>query len=188
MTLHERIREATRTAHRQLDHHPLLAPLVHDGLTLEQYSRSLVALHGIYAAIESAVEDTALAAGFDYAARRKVPAMEADLAALQCSPRPSAIRIAPPRSNSELIGRLYPLEGSTLGAAVICRQVRAGPGGSWPLHYFSGYGDATMERWQAFWRFADTACPGTEIDVACATAVATFEAIKQHLDDALQYE
>ncbi|MGE5491785.1 MAG: biliverdin-producing heme oxygenase [Actinomycetota bacterium] len=181
--LHTRLREATKALHHDIDHHPLLVPLVGGDLQRVQYGHALVALHGIYAALEEAVSDTAVNAGFDYVERRKLPAIEADLRELGLDVRPCKIVVSPPSDIAALIGMLYPIEGSTLGAQVICRHLAKKSPGILPLRHFTGYGEATWTRWQLFWDFAKRVCPAEAADDACSAAVLTFLAIKQHLDD-----
>jgi heme oxygenase len=181
--LHSRLREATKASHRELDHHPLLMPLMREGLTAQVYGNCLLALHGVYAPMENVVCAPAVVAGFDYRVRLKGPAIAADLAELG---RPLLARIArvpTPHSLGALVGMLYTLEGSTLGAQAIRRQLSTGPCSELPMRYFSGYGEKTMAHWQSFWEFAEASCPEGEGDEACESAVATFRIIKRHLDE-----
>lgn len=181
--LHAALRNATKALHDELDHHALLAPLLRKSLTRQQYGEALMALHGIFAVLEEAVWDPATRAGFDYRDRRKTPAMEADLRELGHEFSPSRISILPPRSIGALTGMLYTLEGSTLGAQAIARQLPRSDAWPLPMRYFSGYGDQTLARWQAFWAFVERVCPAEAVDQACVTAVMTFEAIKCQLDE-----
>ncbi len=59
----------------------------------------------------------------EFAARRKTPALERDVAALKASP-PADAPLAPPSGRCEALGFLYVLEGSTLGGRVIDKQLR----------------------------------------------------------------
>jgi PAS domain S-box-containing protein len=54
--LHDKLREAAK-AHRLVDHHPLLAPLLRHDLTEGQYGAVLAALHGVYAPLEAGIDD-----------------------------------------------------------------------------------------------------------------------------------
>ena len=183
-TLHARLREATKVPHRALDHHPLLMPLVREGLTPQAYGDALLALRGVYAPLETAVCAAAVAAGFDYRQRLKLPAIEADLAALGRPSLASVACVPTPQSVGALIGMLYTIEGSTLGAQSICQQLSTGSCAHLPMRYFSGYAEKTMTHWQAFWAFVEMACPAQAGEDACESAVATFRLIKQHLDEA----
>ena len=76
---------------------------------------------------------------------------------------------------SIFLGRMYVMEGSTLGGQYIARHVeetlgiRPGEGNS----YFRGYGDATGERWREF-REVLKALPDTETDTVIASAREMF--------------
>jgi heme oxygenase len=181
--LHHRLREATKAPHRELDHHPLLMPLVREGLTAQTYGNALLALRGVYAPLEEAVCAPAVAAGFDYRERLKLPAMDRDLADLGRPLLTAVASVSPPRNLGALIGMLYTVEGSTLGAQAICRQLSVGSCRDLPMRYFSGYGANTLANWQAFWTFAEAACPVDQLDHACDSAAATFHLIKHHLDE-----
>jgi heme oxygenase len=55
-TLLERLRQATREQHQQLDRHPLLRPLIQPGIQPTQYLAALAALHGPTAYLEQQVQ------------------------------------------------------------------------------------------------------------------------------------
>lgn len=128
------------------------------------------------------------AQGIDFEARRRVPALEADLRALDIAgsgPDRDCICLPPTRSMAEGFGCMYVLEGSTLGARVISRQLNAslgitpGSGG----RFFHAHGDRTGEMWQVFGaaltRFA-ASCDAHERIVAAA--LATFGALRSWFD------
>ncbi len=85
----------------------------------------------------------------EFDARRKVPALERDMATLKAA-SPVDAPLAPPAGRSEALGFLYVLEGSTLGGRVIDKQVRARGLSPEGLSFFQGYGEATGARWKAF--------------------------------------
>jgi heme oxygenase len=81
-TLHQQLRLATKEPHHALDHHPLMARLLAPDISRREYGDALVAMHGVVASAEAALlaylsHHPAL---FDYAPRRKLAALEADLA------------------------------------------------------------------------------------------------------------
>lgn len=183
--LHHRLRQATRLSHHALDHHPLLAPLVRTGLSLDAYGAAIEALHGVHTYAERGI----LAflgkhpLPFDYAPRRQIPALESDLAALGRTPVRLAVDFFPvPQSIGALVGVLYVLEGSERGGQVIARILRELPLTNLPTAFFSGYGSLSHQRWDEFLHFAETQCPADEQEIAAATAVSMFEAIQGYLD------
>lgn len=189
-SLHAQLRAATKLPHHALDHHPLLTPLLRPAPRLDDYAAALAALHGVYATAEAAMLDfLASRPGlFDYAARRKLPALEADLANLANLGHPGkfmtiAAPSLPPLTNvGALVGMLYVIEGSTRGGRFIYRQLRQCLGETAPLGFFAGYGEASEQRWQEFWQFANHRCPPQEFADAVRVAVQLFGAIQSHLD------
>ncbi len=186
-SLHTGLRLATKLAHRRLDHHPLLMPLVRTDLTLAQYGNALAALHGVHASTEPAILGFLATTPclFDYQARRKLAAIGADLQALQRQPLALATAMPMPANVAELVGVLYTLEGATQGGQFIARNLHGLPPPRLPSTFFNGYGDQTAALWQAFWEFAESHCPAQHHGQAIATAVATFNAIAEHLDNCL---
>lgn len=185
--LHAQLRLATKAAHHRLDHHPLLAPLVRGDLSAMQYGDALASLHGVHSVIETRLL-AFLAANpglFDYAARRKVAAIDADLRALHRSPLPVSVSLPSPDSVGALVGLLYTLEGATQGGQYIARNLHQLPPPQLPSTFFDGYGAHTAARWQEFWDFAQANCPSAEHTLAISSATAMFEAIGQHLDACL---
>lgn len=177
--LAETLRTATRAAHRALDHHPLLAPLVCPGLTHESYARALAALHGPQAACEARLAGFAPADDFP----PRLPDLEADLASLGVAPMPLCAEMPPPATAAERIGIMYVLEGSNLGGAAIARRLEKTLAPDLPRAFFSGAGGAP--RWERFWHFAAAYSAPEWLDQACAAACATFEFYRRHLDGCL---
>jgi len=159
-------------------------PLLRSDLSAVQYGDALAALHDIYAQAETWVlgflaQDSGL---FDYRSRRKLPALDADLAALRRTPVRRLTNFSASPTLGALIGILYTLEGSTLGGQFIARNLIQLPRPSLPMQFFTGYRDLTRQRWEEFLQFADTACPIGEYEEAAANAVSLFGTLKTHLD------
>ena len=147
-SLHARLREATAAAHealeRDLDWEARVA-------TLPGYRDLLVRLRGFHAAYEPAIA-AALADAPFFDPRRRLPALDADLDALDGAapdalPAPAAPWLDGPGA---ALGALYVLEGSTLGGAVIGRHVARLHGEGVPLAYYAGRGRATGPLWRLF--------------------------------------
>lgn len=186
-TLHHHLRQATKQPHHALDHHPLLAPLLRSDLTAVQYGNALAALHGIARAAEDGIltfleQHPPL---FDYQSRRKVWALNADLAALGREPIALTAPFPMPHSVASLIGVLYAIEGSTQGGLMIARLLEALPIAPLPTAYFRIYGETSNQKWQEFLQFANHLHHREEIDTATATAVSAFDAIYDHMQACL---
>lgn len=173
------LREATKAAHRQLDHHPLLAVLLGPTLTLEAYGQALAALHGAHGAIESLLADFAPAAILP----RRLPDLESDLAALGVTPCPLTIDVPLAGSDAEKLGMLYVIEGSNLGGVVIARQLATSLPATAPRSFFGGA--EGHPRWQRFWVFAQSRISNGDADLAATAACATFAFYRHHLDRCL---
>lgn len=187
--LHARLRLATKALHHLLDHHPVVAPLVRDDLTLDQYGDALAALHGVYAPLEAGIDAflKTMPGLFDYNPRRKLPALQDDLAKLGRRPWSRQISHTTPARVAELVGVLYTVEGTTMGGQHILRCLRQRNFDRLPTRFFSVYGDQTDSLWGDFLAFADRACPAAEHRRAEATALALFQAVKTYLDGWQQF-
>ncbi len=170
------LREATRGAHRSLDHHPLLAPLVSQALTVDRYARALAALHGAHGAIEAALADFAPAELLP----PRLPALTADLAALGVVPPPVALPLPQAPGPAEKLGMLYVVEGSNLGGVAIAKLLAASLPPDAPRNFFGGAQGAA--RWQRFWAFALPLVEPGEFGRVAVAAIATFEFYRRHLD------
>jgi heme oxygenase len=134
-------------------------------LSLEAYVAQLQAYLAIYLCIEKAAlrsPDRRVAVAFRDD-MRKSSLLAGDLAALERVPR-----LLPPAPEGELggyldalaeaaedgaalLGHVYVFEGSTLGSAILLPRLVASLGLSEGEHgYYSGYGPATYEHWEAF--------------------------------------
>jgi heme oxygenase (biliverdin-IX-beta and delta-forming) len=122
----------------------------------------------------------------DLGARRKASALRADLAALgvaaddceMCADVPKVTTIA------AALGRLYVLEGSTVGGQM-AREVgkRLGLGPQNGGEFFSSYGPRVGEMWKSFTRDLEeysSANPDSR-EETIATAIATFECFSRWL-------
>ena len=186
-----RLRDSTRAAHHGIDHHPLLAPLVKPGLSLEHYQYVLLAMHWIHvplleslvAGLDEFIPDSHfrpsnrpnwLAEDFDWFEMNETMASESFTEHFQ------------PRFTSaeSLVGALYVIEGSTLGGQVITRQlaesieVYPGKGAS----FFHGHGANTQLHWSDFWRFASEVCTKGSMDEVCTSAVRMFGDLENALN------
>lgn len=190
--LAQALRQATRSAHRRLDHHPLLAPLVREDLDATHYRRVLRTFHGLFGVLQPPVTQAlaghaaaAAAAGYHFADR--LGWLAADLAGLGVAPAAPAA-LAPPACPDapHLAGILYVIEGSTLGGQVIARQLAAslGVGAARGGRFFHGHGPDTGACWAAYWRFAAACVPEGGLPAACTAAEACFAWFERGFDAA----
>jgi heme oxygenase len=87
-------------------------------------------------------------------------------------------------SRSVFLGRMYVMEGSTLGGQYIARHVEetlslvSGQGNS----YFRGYGEATGDRWREFRAVLQT-LPETEAETVIASAKEMFSIFRETMQE-----
>ena len=149
------------TATAQHEHVEALLALDGESLTRARYTSILSAFRALYAPLEARLDraferdaTTWRHADFSPAARRKLPLLDRDLAALDLATPTDAPPDALPAIDdvAAALGALYVLEGATLGGRVIGRQLHAALGVD-PFSgaaFFGGYGDATGPMWKAY--------------------------------------
>ena len=111
----------------------------------------VAALYSAYAPLEAALEPWLIdEAGLDFAGRRKLSFLAEDLEALGRAAPPDAdlteLHLSAPRA----LGLQYVLEGATLGARVLAREVRSAGGDLRGLSFFDCYGAEAGARFRAF--------------------------------------
>ena len=135
--VHQTLRRATAAAHHALDHHQLMQRLTGSELTREQYAESLAAMYRPHAWLERLVHESRhhFESGLELSPRLEL--LEADLVELgwpipvieQCLPDSSGGRAA-------WWGRVYVLEGSRQGSAVIARCLQSSLCDTVPYRFF----------------------------------------------------
>lgn len=161
------LRAATHSDHQELDQ--LIGPLTSEA-AYRRYLKSLAAFRaGAEQAIRAAAWPDALSS---WAPASLTPLMQADLQDLRETSAPVPA-LAPPASVSALLGMLYVLEGSSLGARLLAKQVST-------LGFTKDFGarhlavqTASPDNWQAFLRLLDAA-PEWDAKAAAAAAHTLF--------------
>ncbi|SFP60050.1 Heme oxygenase [Geodermatophilus dictyosporus] len=141
-------------------------------------------LHAFWLAAEAGLDAWARrrpddAAALDWARRRRAGLYAADLRALGADPgaAPDLPDLPEVRDTDEALGRLYVLEGSTLGGTFIDRHLATLPGlaGGPRLRCFSPYGADTGAMWHAFRRVTrEHVAAGGDAGRVVGAARATF--------------
>ena len=188
-SLLELLRQETYAAHGAMHEHPLLKRLLKSPVSLHSYQALLLAYRDIYGNLEPLIIQQ-LNSGelnFCYQDRLKTPWLIQDLNYWNVN-SPSTEKRLPvcdlvKRDVGALIGILYVVEGSTLGARMINEKflreshISASAGG----RFFHGYGENTPAMWNAFVTFVQETqniCASR----ASAAALATFDYFRQALD------
>ena len=182
------LREATAAAHDAIDRQLQLGA----DLALDRYVRILQGFEGFLSAWEPAVA-AVVAPGQRawFSGRSRLAFLRQDLAVLAPGATPVPAPMLPPLPNpSAAFGAMYVLEGSALGGQVIARRVaeRFGFDARRGAAYFHGFGDRTGGLWREFRERLEAEVGPARRGDACAAAVATFDALRQHFEAVLNDE
>jgi len=177
-----RLRTETAVEHQAVeDTLDLLSP----GLTRDRLADVLTRMHGFWLAAEASLDAWAQArpadaARVEWPRRRRAALFAADLAALGATgptPQPALPDV---EGTDAALGRMYVLEGSSLGGVFIDRHLATLPqlAGVGRLSAFSPYGEQTGAMWHAF-RTVTRAriAGGGDADRLVAAARETFGAL-----------
>ncbi|MGY1771498.1 biliverdin-producing heme oxygenase [Blastococcus sp. SYSU D00813] len=152
------LRSATAAEHERVEE---TLGLMDPALTRRRLAAVLDLMHGFWTAAEAgldawAAREPAAAAELQWDRRRRAGLFAADLAVLgsPAAGSPAAPQLPPVADTDEALGRMYVLEGSTLGGTFIDRHLATLPelSGGVRLRAFSPYGDDTGAMWHAFRR------------------------------------
>jgi heme oxygenase (biliverdin-IX-beta and delta-forming) len=153
VTLLERLRVETRAAHDCIEQAIDLEGRLG---TLASYRTILERFYGFHVVWEAAVEPLVADRDF-FRPRRKTDLLVRDLQALGlCESRIASLPVCSGAmqlaSTAAAFGSMYVIEGSTLGGAVISRQIERslGLGPDAGSAYFRSYGPATGRMWTSF--------------------------------------
>ncbi|HDZ45383.1 hypothetical protein LCGC14_0379760 [marine sediment metagenome] len=173
LTLSEWLKRETRADHHRVDQHPLLKPLLKRDVSLEEYATALSALYAPIASLEMALNSSLPANNVDYVLVERAALLKADIEQLGGQAEP-AYRIPPSANVAEVVGKLYVLEGSRLGGAMIARHIHSVLGSQAPLRFFTAQ-PLQAEQWAAFWRCAEHYCPPPSWPALRVSAQQAFE-------------
>ena len=175
------LRTATAAEHEDVER---TLDLLDPDLDRPRLTGVLTRMHGFWRAAEAgldgwAVRHPADAEAVSWGARRRTGLFEADLRTLGAPPAAAEPALAPVADTDAALGRLYVLEGSTLGGTFIDRHLTGLPGlGGVRLRAFSPYGARTGAMWHAFRRVTrDRVARGGNPDAMLASAAGTFRAL-----------
>jgi heme oxygenase len=191
-TLHTTLREAVWPAHQRVDHHPLLAPLVQDSVTRDQYLRALQALYQFHLPLQAQLEaSTRRITGGCFEPADRPGWLRQDLTWLGAAPGPAGWQGLEITGPAHWAGVTYAVEGSTLGgrliATRIARNLGYGPGHG--ATFLTGFGEHTGARWRQLWTCIGALGIPPAAPEAIAGALAVFQALEEILSINLrQYE
>ncbi|OIN04330.1 biliverdin-producing heme oxygenase [Oceanisphaera psychrotolerans] len=180
-TLGAYLRQSTLDAHRNLDRHRVLRPLLKPGLRQEEYTGALLALYPAQCQLEEAIHRGLHRLQLDYPLLSRVSALAGDLTTLaQRLPVHDGTACLDVGRPGQLIGLLYVLEGAKLGSRVIAHNIHRTLGTQVPSRYFSVAQEE--DNWRDFWRFAECHCTEEEWLSAASAANSAFRLFLSCLD------
>lgn len=189
----KRLRNHTQLVHTSLEQHPISTALFRPNVNQTDYTCYLQIMHEVVFRFEEQVFPLLKPLLPDIDQRCKTDWLEEDLRQLGAWPaktRTATLSEALPYPHNlgYLMGRMYVLEGSTLGGAVIYRQLQPvlnitpEKGG----RYFYGYGPETGGRWKTFTdRLSTMAVVENESENILKGALAQFVAMQAFFDTQL---
>lgn len=142
-----RLRAETAACHQRLE---ARSAVLERAASPDRRGGLVLAFHRLHSAADAGLAPLlAGSPGLDYRRRRRLPLLRADLASLRVRPGP---RPAPPSPTcqAEAMGMLYVLEGSTLGAQVIRRDLARAGADFRGLSFLDPYGAETGAMWRSF--------------------------------------
>ena len=179
------LREATKEIHQKLEETSLAQDLISPTLRQDKYEHVLTLFGTWFVAAERALREHQdwIAAELDEGRFQREEWLAQDLPNKNLN-----FPELPSIPQSEVLGWLYVLEGSTLGGKQISRnlhQRREASGGHWPTQFFDGYGTETGPRWQNFLQFLAKKIPEGHRDFESTLkgAIDAFQSF-QHWQDA----
>jgi heme oxygenase len=178
------LRTATAAAHHRVE---AGLDLMDPALDRDRLVVVLARLHAFWSAAEAGLDDWAAryradAAALDWNRRRRTGLYAADLSALGGSAGDDRPDLPAVDTTDAALGRLYVLEGSTLGGTFIDRHLATLPGlaGGPGVRAFSPYGEDTGAMWAAFRRFTRAhVAAGGDAGRVVAAACRTFAVLAE---------
>lgn len=189
----KRLRNHTQPVHTSLEQHPISTSIFRPKVNQADYTRYLQTMYKVVSHFEELVFPWLEPLLPDIDLRRKTGWLEADLRQLDAWPintvsRKNIETFLNPDNLGYLMGRMYVLEGSTLGGTVIYKQLQPilnftpEKGG----RYFYGYGPQTGVRWKTFTdRLSTLAVAENETENILKGASAQFVAMLAFFDTQL---
>lgn len=180
--VHRTLRRATAAAHHALDHHPVMMRLTGGGLTREQYAESLATMYRPHARLERLVHESRHHFELEFELSARLGLLAADLFDLG-RPVPPVLQIPPDSSDGRAAwwGRVYVLEGSRQGSAVIAERIDSSLGDSVPCRFF-GEAMALHEHGALLATLERELEDQEALEQAVRSARAAFAAYKAELD------
>ena len=186
----QRLRHATAAIHQAMHEHPGFVRLLEGRMTLLEYRTLLSRLYGFHWPLERGLREAPheVLGGFNVRQRERSWALRADLCALgmigvDIDLLPLCEGLGPVRSNAELLGRLYVVEGAGLGGRVLAAELDGllGAHEADGRRFFTGRAAPDPLPWPAFCGWLETQGARADLGVMVESAETTFRAMADWL-------
>lgn len=185
LSLRDELRAATRSHHDAIEN---VIDLMRPDITMADYVDYLYRFYGYY----SALEDRLISGDFIFCnnalkldARRKIERLENDISKLcgwhSLSTIPSCQSTPQVSNAADVVGCAYVIEGSTLGALIMYRQLHKclGVTASNGASFIYGYGEHTAVQWKQFLQTVESMSFDLQQRKECVNAaIVTFETMR----------
>jgi heme oxygenase (biliverdin-IX-beta and delta-forming) len=176
-----RMRHETRPYHDALEQNPFNQALLREDVTKAVVERFLAKMYGFLLPYEAQLHAAALPPACQADERRRAHLIREDLGAARADALPHCAALPPLGTETQLLGAMYVLEGSTLGGQFIGQALAKA--GLPPSAYFTGYGPQTGALWKAFGQqLTQTVTSAADQDAVVAAAVLTFQSLAQWIN------
>jgi heme oxygenase (biliverdin-IX-beta and delta-forming) len=182
----QRVKAETADLHRQTESSRLSVALMSENLSEKSYVDYLLRMKEIVEYYEKEIFEGLAGIIPDIGQRRKLPMIKNDLAFFNIDTEKNKLNFSLPPAGSDamLLGYMYVLEGSSLGGAMIYKQVSRKiniseqQGGA----YFTCYGSELSSKWKSFLDIlGDHGLQEKNAQEIIAGARIAFQHIAQHL-------
>lgn len=153
--LQEKLKQATRADHDQLEQLMYVNDIMSGNLSLAQYRQILTTNYIVHKNLEHFLFSSLsyeIAQQLDLPHREKLASLQKDMDELKLSQTESEIEeISFNINDAELMGAMYVLEGATLGGSVIIKRMKTNPNfNGLSLNYYQVYGEQLIPMWKKF--------------------------------------
>jgi heme oxygenase len=184
------LRQATANIHESLHRNPSFKRLMSGDLELTEYTALLGCLYGFYFPLENMLRvDAPPILSVDFKTREKAHLLRADLVSLGMSTAaisalPMCSSFPPIRSQENVVGCLYVIEGAGRGGTVMARKLDYlfGSESSAGRSFFFGRTDPDPLPWGFFCELLETCAKRGSLDDIVEGASRTFSAFSHWLN------
>lgn len=179
------LRNSTADIHERLHHHPVLAPLTSEDVTMDQYRHALTAMHGFYAPMEMRLVD---ASGLEFRSPR-TPLLAADLHKIAGDQAEYVLAegvtdLPEWTGGDRVLGAAYVLDGAAHGGRSMVGDLRTrlGLNGSDGTTFMASVGIDAPGEWRTLMKLVeDRAADELAALRVIDGAIATFSALERWL-------